>query len=77
MNNKIEKLQSIISENIELSKYYVKVSECLTDDELLLLVNDILTDFSKYQEMPNRPSWYSEIQMIFNKYGNDNPYIKI
>jgi hypothetical protein len=75
MNKKMVKLQSIINENVELSKYFDKVSENLTDNELLHLVNEILNDFSIYNGKTNRPSWYSEIQMIFNKYGNDNPYI--
>ena len=74
MELKIDKLKEIILKNPELSSYSTSIQLNWNQVQIDSYIETILSDFKHYAENSNRPSFYTELQTLLNKYGPDNIY---
>lgn len=76
MKDKIEKLRQIISGANELHPYSDIVQDDWNYAQLKNNIENILKDFEKYKDKVERPNFYTELEVLLNKYSNDNVYKK-
>jgi hypothetical protein len=76
MELKIDKLKNIILNNTELSDYSTSIELEWSEVQIDNFIKKILSDFEHYAENSNRPIFYTELQVLLNKYGPDNKYTK-
>ena len=76
MKDKIEKLKQIISESNKLQAYADIVQDDWNLTQLKTTIENILKDFEKYKDKVERPNFYTELEVLLNKYSKDNIYKK-
>ena len=74
MKNRIEELRQIISANTELLKYSNEIQDNWNIGQFSDFIQKILKDFQEYQDNEERPAFYTELQLLLNKYNKDNSY---
>ncbi len=74
--SKIEKLKQIISDNKELQNHLHLIQDNWNEKQISIFVLDILKGFELYHEKQIRPKFYTELETLLNKYGDDNIYQK-
>lgn len=75
-NSKIEKLKQIISANEELQNHLHLIQDNWNEKQINVFIYDMLQDFEIYHEKQIRPKFYTELETLLNKYGEDNIYQK-
>lgn len=76
MMDKIEKLKKIISTNKELFQYSDEIQDNWNVNQINEFIQKILTDFERYNDIAERPTFYTELQRLPNKYDENNTYKK-
>lgn len=74
MEERINKLTQIISENTDLQQYSKKLTDLLNIQSLNNLLNSILENNDLTPFFEDNSSVKVELQLLFNKYSKDSPY---
>lgn len=74
MEEKIEKLREIINNNPVLENYKSKISNVINEHAYNNLLMEIIEDDSFTHSFIDDPVLKTELQLLLNKYSNDNQY---
>ncbi len=74
MEEIIFKLRRIFLGNKQLSIYNESLNDNMSVSECYQLIDKILIDFKDLLNKPDRPKYIGELQLLRNRYNEDNPY---